>query len=111
MAVTVMEVKRGDTFSYAAAVTNGKKGPPINISGWTIRSQIRTTTDQLLVELSVEMTDSVNGAYRLYYDGSTTAWPIGNANMDIEYTENGKVKSTDTVVIKIVKDITLPASP
>lgn len=110
MAAPVIRHKRGDTFDYEAALTEGKNGPPIDITGWEIRSEIRSGSQQLIAELSVEIFDAVNGKYALT-SGSTTGWPVGNAFMDVEYAENGKIKSTETISVQIIRDETLPVTP
>lgn len=110
MATPILRHKRGDTFDYEAALTEGKNGPPIDITGWNIRSEIRTGTQQLIAALTVEILDATDGKYALT-SGSTTGWPVGNAFMDIEYSENGKIKSTETISVQIIRDETLPAAP
>lgn len=100
--------KRGDTFLYAAVLRESKTGPVIDLSGWTIASMIRDADGVLIEELVVTVTDAANGAYTISA-ADTTAWPVGLAYWDIEYTDtHGVIQSTDTVTVSILQDITFP---
>ena len=104
----MIKIKRGDTFKLTNVVTN--EGTALDIStGWSIRSQIRKD-DVLIDELVPLITDGVNGVYTLTESstGVTESWEVGFYECDIEYTVSGEVLSTETFMIEVVKDITLP---
>lgn len=97
--------KRGDTYKIAITVTEDDNVTPINITDWTIRSQVRRR-DTLIAELSFEITDGINGKYTLQCE-DTTDWPLGKLFTDIEYTDLlGSVVSSETFEIYVIRDIT-----
>lgn len=110
MLTTENEFKRGDTFRLTGQVSERPGGVlPIDITDWTIRSQMRTADGDLLGDMVVTVTDAAAGRFNLRCD-DTTAWPPGLARMDIEYTDGGGViLSTDTLNFQIIPDQTLPA--
>lgn len=100
----MLNFKRGDTFLVEATLTNG--GTPVDITGWTIRSQIRRN-NQLIAALTVTITDAEAGKYTLESSGSTSSWPVAQLRTDIEYTtDTGQIVSTETYYINCVEDIT-----
>lgn len=100
--------KRGDTFLWAASLKETRTGPAIDISDWTIKSQIRDAEDVLVSDLEVTITDGPNGQYRLYKE-DTASWPSDNCFMDIEYRDDGGfIRSTETIGVRVVKDVTYP---
>lgn len=103
----MINIKRGDTFLVTCqAVIDGV---PVDLTGWSIRSHVRDRKDALLGDLQVTITDAAQGSYSLRHD-DTTAWPAGQNYCDIEYTTDaGQVISTDTIEVRVAKDITLPA--
>lgn len=108
MSTTTVQHKRGDTFLYAAALLESKTGPVINIADWTITSMIRDLDGMLIADLTVTITDAAQGEYTVSLD-DTADWPVGWAQWDIQYEDDGGViKSTETVRVKIVQDVTYP---
>lgn len=98
--------KRGDTFSLSSSVEN--EGVAVDITGWTIESQVRQSDDTLVQALTVTITDAVNGLFTISATAlQTESWPIASLLCDIEFTEpSGEVNSTETFTISVQKDIT-----
>jgi hypothetical protein len=106
MAGTTLRHKRGDTFQYDCVVREKKNGPPVDITSWTIRSQLRDLRDRLLCEFTITILNAAEGRYRLSA-GDTTDWAPGAAAMDIEYRDaGGVVHSTETMAVTVLKDET-----
>ncbi len=99
-----LEFKRGDTFSPLISVTEDNN-EPVNITNWTILSQVRDRQDTLVSALTVSNRNNSAGTFNLSA-ASTSTWPVGELYWDIEYTNASGVKvSTETVLIKCLKDI------
>jgi hypothetical protein len=103
------EFKRGDTFSLTC--TYKTDGVPTSITGYTIRSQIRQTNKTLVAILTATLANQSTspGVFTLTPDTNTEDWPVETLVCDIEITENGAIRSTNTFAVPIVRDITLPA--
>lgn len=102
----MITVKRGDTFKLNAAVT--ADGAAVNITGWTITSQIRTGGGRLINTLTCAIVSGAAGTYTITESaaGVTATWPLEQLEMDIQYSASGTVISTETVKVDVVKDIT-----
>lgn len=97
--------KRGDTLEWVVTLT--QDGTVVDISSWTITSQIRQDTT-LIASLTVTKTDSSNGVFSLTATASATAtWSLGTHSVDIEFIDgSGFVVSSQTFTLQLVKDIT-----
>lgn len=104
-----LEHKRGDTFALAGQLLESESGPPVDITGVTLRAHLRDG-DALVATLDTAITDAAQGRYsvsKAYAD--TEAWPVKGLSMDIEFTFPGGTRhSTRTVAVRVIKDITLP---
>lgn len=98
--------KRGDTFELSCTLEN--EGVAVDITNFTITSQIRATDDTLLQALTVTKTDSAAGAFTLTATAAQTeAWGPATYDADIEFIEGGgEVNSSQTFTIAVIKDIT-----
>lgn len=98
--------KRGDTFSYYGTVT--LNGSPVDITSWTITSQLRDAADVVIQDFTVTTTDAAGGEYLLSATPADTAdWAPGNYFMDVDYVDSlGFKQSTATLVVTVKKDIT-----
>lgn len=98
--------KRGDTFRFSATVTD-TAGTAIDITGWTIRAQVRTDSMALIDEAVITVTNAAGGEYQLTV-ADTTAWvPRETYAMDIQYIDSGGVKvSTETLYVSVLEDVT-----
>jgi len=97
--------KRGDTLEWVVTLT--QDGSVVNISDWTITSQIRQDTT-LIASLTVTKTDSANGVFSLTATAASTAsWSLGTHSVDIEFiNDSGFVVSSQTFTLQLVRDIT-----
>lgn len=104
----LIEHKRGDTFRQDAVVKIA--GTPVDISDWTITSQLRAIDDTLLEDFMVTVTNAALGRYRIEATAIQTAlWPIGKAKMDLQYeypSEGDFTISSRTFDVKVLQDIT-----
>ncbi len=100
--------KRGDTFDVSGQITVTDGGAPLpSLVGWVGRSHLRNITGELIAELTFTWVDASQRLCRIHA-GSTTGWPVGQAELDIELTSpEGHIVSTETARIKIVKDVTV----
>jgi hypothetical protein len=100
--------KRGDTFIYHGVVRETRNGPVMNITDWTITSMIRTQTDALIAEADVTITDGAAGEYTVRVD-NTIGWPVDYLHWDIQHADGaGDIRSTETVLLRIVADVNYP---
>ena len=102
--------KRGDTFNMSGQVDVTDNGIAIpDLTGWTGSAQIRTLDDVLVADLEFTWLNAATRTCKLY-KLTTTAWPIGIAEIDIQLTNaSAEIVSTETVQIEIVKDVTRAA--
>ena len=97
--MTTATVKRGDTFSAQCQRVG------VDITATTIRSQIRAGS--WVQELTVTKTNAATGEFTLSATAAQAElWPTGNATWDIEYMDSAEVRSTETVKLRIVEDVT-----
>ena len=100
-----LKFKRGDTYHLQVTLRD-ENGDVINITGYTIESQIRQPTGELISTLTTTLTDPTNGTFTLE-DTDTQSWPVGCQFQDIEYTgTGGTVTSTETFKVDVQEDIT-----
>jgi len=98
--------KRGDTFELSCTLEN--QGVAVDITNFTITSQLRLPDDTLLQALTVTKTDATAGQFTLSATATETeTWGVANYECDIEFIEaGGEVNSSQTFVISVIKDIT-----
>ncbi|MEW6252379.1 MAG: hypothetical protein AB1482_13020 [Pseudomonadota bacterium] len=103
------EHKRGDSFDLAGQLLQSAGGPPVDLTGVAIRAHLRDG-DALVAVLDAAVTDALQGKYSLakaYAD--TESWPVKGLSLDVEFTwPGGKRRSTQTVLVRVLKDVTLP---
>jgi hypothetical protein len=103
------DFKRGDTFSLTC--TYKTDGVPTSVAGFDIKAQIRQTSKKLVANMTVTFADQSTspGVFVLMPTGSTQDWPVEILLCDIQITQGGATRSTNTFAVPVVKDITLPA--
>ena len=110
--ITLPPVKRGDTWSFAFSWKD--QNTPINLSNCTARMQIR---DKSTLAIVAEATTDNNyivingstGEVSVTYPASeTTDISPGSyvSDLEITFTDTGVVKSSNTISIEVLADIT-----
>lgn len=102
-------LKVGDTFGLTA--TYKVAGVPTAITQQTFASQVRTEGGTLVATLQITVNpDQVANVGKFHLalaSGSTQNWPAEvDLFCDIQVSDGGVVRSTDTFVIPTVQDIT-----
>lgn len=102
---SIQPIKRGDSFLMACVYKEG--GVATNVTNYTIRSQVRNSSDALVQQLAVTKADQSTdpGAFVLAA-GVIDSWPIDLLRCDIEFSEGGTVRSTQTFMIPVLEDVT-----
>jgi hypothetical protein len=101
---TLSEFKRGDTFTLAC--TYKVDDQPATTLGKTITSQIRKVNGVLISQMTVTVDNVDDSKFTLTPVVSTTTWPIDVLLCDIQIVDNGFVRSSETLKIPVVEDIT-----
>ena len=96
--------KRGDTFALTAALKDEAQ-QPLTIDVANLKSQVRDGSGVMVAELIITTTETV-GTYLLVAE-STTAWPANTTiYMDIQLNIDGQIRSSETIEISVIKDVT-----
>lgn len=104
----VSPVKQGDTLTFAC--TYKENGSPVDVTNFTIRAQLRDSSDNLVLELPVSKANQTTNP-GVFVLGSNTPpnpeLPVDELSCDIQFTDgDGVVRSTQTFNIPIVEDVT-----
>lgn len=99
MSANFGELKRGGTLAFYAALKD-ESGNPITGSTAYLTSQIRTRSDKLIDTFTITETDTP-GTY-LFKAGDTSAYPLGELDMDIKFS-NGSVSFSGDYTMTIVR--------
>jgi hypothetical protein len=101
---TLPSFKRGDTFSFIAAIAS-VSGTPLTGEASNLLCQVRNKADKLYSDLTITET-TPSGSY-LFITNDTLDWPCGtDLYLDIQYTKSGIVTSSETIIIPVEKDMT-----
>lgn len=101
---SITNFKRGDTFNLACVYKID--GTATSVTGYDIDSQIREPQGTLIQTLAVTKLPEI-GSFTLTADAVDTAlWPQSVLKCDIQFSENGIVRSTETFNIVVVNEIT-----
>lgn len=99
-------MKHGETFALSCVYQEGDT--PTDITGFSIRSQVRTLRDELIEELTVMVADQGEalGTFVLT-SADPSAWPTETLICDIRIADDAEsVRHSDTLLIPIAKEIT-----
>jgi hypothetical protein len=105
--------KRGDTFAWLLELPEVDY-PDGYFIGWEIAAQIRKPRGTLIDEFETTWAapEADTRIIRIFAE-DTTRWPIGDQEVDVQFTRIADqfVRSSETFIVKVVKDITIPAVP
>jgi hypothetical protein len=103
----IIQHKSGDHFEFQATYKDGND-VPVALNNVSIKSQIRSSDGVLLSEARITKLDQFYhpGEYSLAVS-RTSHWEANKILIwDIQYTEDGKVTSTETMNIQVLLDVT-----
>jgi len=99
-----IKFKRGDTFSIKC--TYKENGIPVSVSEFDIDCQIRNKRGALIATL-VDTKQELTGVFTLEPTiADTSDWPVDVLKCDIQLSENGVIRSTDTFLVVVSEEIT-----
>lgn len=99
-----IKFKRGDTFTLTC--TYKVDGVPASVAALTIDSQIRNQRNQLIQELTVTKLVGTGQFTLVASAEDTTDWPVSVLRCDIQFSESGVVRSTQTFDISVAEEVT-----
>ena len=102
---TIPPFKRGDTFNLSCVYK--EQGVPANLTQYTINSQLRDSSGNLVQALIPTKADqsSLPGAFVLTAPDSSV-FPIDLLTCDIQFIEGETVRSTQTFYVPVQEDVT-----
>ena len=100
----IKNFKRGDTMLLT--VTYKVNGIASDISTIDIASQIRNQSGLLIASMVVTKLPEAGQFTLAPTNSDTSNWPLGNLLCDIEFTQSGNIRSTETFGIVVVEEIT-----
>ncbi|WP_089610097.1 hypothetical protein [Dehalobacterium formicoaceticum] len=99
------KIKRGDTFSFTAELKDNVTGDVLTGIADKLRCQCRTNGTHKLIDEMV-IAEITPGTY-LFSAGQTDDWGAGfRLLLDIEYTYDNVVSSSETFFVDVEADIT-----
>lgn len=108
----MFQLKRGDTFAFIMKLRD-ENGAPLVMDVANMKSQIRTTSDSLITDLTIVAQEDAPGHYYVSAE-DTNDWPLTGSGtaplvMDVEFDLGGIIRSSETVKIQVRKDVTRSA--
>lgn len=100
----IKNFKRGDTMLLT--VTYKIDGVASDISTIDIASQVRSQSGQLVATMVVSKLQTTGQFTLTPTVADTSNWPLGNLLCDIEFSQSGNIRSTETFGIVVVEEIT-----
>jgi hypothetical protein len=100
---------QGDDFYATVWVSNPDTGALVDLTGWTVRSQVRKTTDSAAILASFETAIVGVGQVYLHLAGSVTATISGSAVWDFELTNptgSGQVMTPCGGIVTMIAEVT-----
>lgn len=107
MTISLPQFKRGDSFALTCIYK--QEGVPHDLTHIDVKCQIREATilvTDLVVTKANQTTNT--GVFILTPTvDDTTTWPSGNLLCDIQFTEQGVVRSTETFYVSLIEQVTI----
>ena len=105
-----LEIYQGDDFYMTIWVTDPDTGTPIDLTGYTFRSQIRPTTDSDVILALFQFSVGGIGKVDVHLPGADTeTLPVGHCVWDFELTNSagsGQVSTPCAGVVNVTAQVT-----
>lgn len=95
----------GDTFDFSGIATVIVNGASVkNFTNWNATSQIRDHRNNLIATLTVTWLNTLTGAIRVRFNGSTNNWPEAKVFMNIRFFDpSGNSVTTETLQMTLFR--------
>lgn len=101
---TINNFKRGDTFTLTC--TYKVNGSAVSVDNIDIESQIRTNSGVLITDLIVTKTINLGEFILTSAVADTSTWQVAVVSCDIQLSEGGSIRSSETFSIVVSDDVT-----
>jgi hypothetical protein len=101
---SITNFKRGDTLLLT--VTYKIDGVATSVATIDIKSQVRTKTGTLISEMTVTKLGETGKFTLTPTIADTSEWPVSFLYCDIQFSESGNIRSTETFGISVTEEIT-----
>lgn len=103
--MTEINIKRGDTL-YLVCTYTDNNDVPIDITNVAIESKVMNSVKVHYLDLVVTKLDQITnpGKFTITKNPAHNL-DVGKYFWDIQYTENGLVQSTDTMILNVIQDV------
>lgn len=96
-------IKEFDSITIACQYTDDS-GKPLSIEGVDIKSEMRNSSNKLIDNLVVTVSDEVNGLFHLR--PTLNRLPLGQHKIDVLFSKHGFRISSETFYVAISKAVT-----
>lgn len=97
-------IKQGASFSFTGTATDGAQ--PVDLTGYTLKSQVRDRNGTLVDTLGVTINNAVAGVFTVTATTGTLLYPIGTMELDIRLTHTPLVEYSETVLLEVRPSVT-----
>lgn len=98
------KLKRGSSFKIPTAVLKDVNKQPVNLTGYTVTSQVRDSKSNLVADVPLIL--SADGLSFSSSIVDTSNWPVQELYCDIRFEIGGQVTSSDTFAIRVEQGVT-----
>ncbi|MCH4024050.1 MAG: hypothetical protein LKH33_10290 [Acetobacter sp.] len=106
MTTPVLPFKRGMSFVLSCAFEDSS-GAAVDLSDYTLSSQLRDGLDNLVAELDCAPVSGVAGRVNARFVGSTSDWPVGRLFCDMRIIrQDGLIQMTRTFIVSVSESVT-----
>lgn len=89
------------------ACTYKQNNVATDVTNYTIRAQVRDSSDNLVQELTVaKANQTTNPGVFTLAAGAIDSWPLDLLRCDIQFSEGATIRSTQTFYIPVEEDVT-----
>ena len=100
----MVSIKQGATFGFTGVATDSTNA--VDLTGYTLKSQVRDRDGGLVDTLSTTIVSAVNGTFTVVASTGTLAYPIGTLELDIRLTHSTAVEFSETILLNVTPSVT-----
>lgn len=109
---TSIRHKRGDTAEWYLILPE-EDFPDGYFDGWEIAAQIRQANEAIISSLEATWAEPAETTRTIrLFSADTRHWPVGFQEVDVQFTRtsDGYIRSSETFLVDVIKDVTIPSA-